>query len=146
MRCILLNPGPVSLSDTVRKAAVGNDLCHRESEYLELQEEVRQGLLDVYGCHPDLWASVLLGGSGTTALEAMLTSLPPRDAKLERKFGDEWREWSKGIPAMFPRGFNYRAHQDATWNYRQSMIRNGELVYTLFEVAAAVLLWYRAMA
>ena len=67
------------------------------------------------------------------------------DAKLERKFGDEWREWSKGIPAMFPTGFNYRAHQDATWNFRQSMFRNGELAYTLFEVAAAVLLWYRAV-
>lgn len=82
MRCILLNPGPVSLSDSVRKAAVSSDLCHREPEYFELQDEVRQGILDVYGCHTDLWASVLLGGSGTTALEAMLTSIPPRDAKL----------------------------------------------------------------
>mgnify|MGYP001827165525 CR=1 FL=1 len=82
MRCILLNPGPVSLSDAVRKAAVSNDLCHREPEYFKLQDEVRQGLLDVYGCHPELWASVLLGGSGTAALEAMLSSLIPRDAKL----------------------------------------------------------------
>ena len=82
MRCILLNPGPVSLSDSVRKAAVSSDLCHREAEYFELQDEVRQGILDVYGCHPDLWATVLLGGSGTTALEAMLSSLLPRSAKL----------------------------------------------------------------
>ena len=82
MRCILLNPGPVSLSDSVRKAAVSNDFCHREPEYLGLQDEVRRGILDVYGCHPDLWASMLLAGSGTTALEAMITSMPPRDAKL----------------------------------------------------------------
>jgi 2-aminoethylphosphonate-pyruvate transaminase len=82
MRCILLNPGPVSLSDAVRKAAVKSDLCHREPEYFQLQERIRQGLLDVYGCDADDWAAVLLGGSGTTALEAMLSSLLPRDARL----------------------------------------------------------------
>ena len=82
MRCILLNPGPVSLSDTVRKAAVASDLCHREPEFFELQDELRQGLLDVYGCTADEWAAIPLGGSGTTALEAMLTSLPPRDSRL----------------------------------------------------------------
>lgn len=82
MRCILLNPGPVSLSDAVRKAAVSNDLCHREPEYFELQDEVRQSLLDVYQCAPEHWAAVLLAGSGTTALEAMLSSLAPREARL----------------------------------------------------------------
>lgn len=82
MRCILLNPGPVSLSDAVRKAAVSSDLCHREPEYFMLQDRVRKGLLDVYGCGEETWASVLLGGSGTTALEAMLSSLLPRDARL----------------------------------------------------------------
>ncbi len=81
MRCILLNPGPVSLSDAVRKAAVSSDLCHREPEYFRLQDQVRRGLLDVYGCDEETWASVLLGGSGTTALEAMLSSLLPREAQ-----------------------------------------------------------------
>lgn len=82
MRCMLLNPGPVSLSDAVRRAAVSTDLCHREPEYQELQGEVRSGLLKVYDCDPAQWAAVLLGGSGTTALEAMLSSLLPRDACL----------------------------------------------------------------
>jgi len=82
MRYILLNPGPVSLSEGVRKAAVANDLCHREPEYFKLQDRVRQGILDVYGCDGAEWTSVLLGGSGTTALEAMLSSLLPRDARL----------------------------------------------------------------
>ena len=82
MRCILLNPGPVSLSDAVRKAAVSSDLCHREPEYSRLQDQVRKGLLDVYGCDEKTWASVLLGGSGTTALEAMLSSLLPRETRL----------------------------------------------------------------
>jgi 2-aminoethylphosphonate-pyruvate transaminase len=82
MRFILLNPGPVSISDGVRKAAVATDLCHREPEYFLLQDRVREGLLDVYGCKPQQWAAVLLGGSGTTALESMLASLVPRDARL----------------------------------------------------------------
>lgn len=67
------------------------------------------------------------------------------DHKLENIFGDEWREWSQNIPGMFPTSLRWRANQDATWNMRQSMLRNGELVYTLFEVGAAVLLWYRAV-
>jgi 2-aminoethylphosphonate-pyruvate transaminase len=82
MRAILLNPGPVSLSEAVRKAAVSDDLCHREPEFARLQDRVRGGLLEVYGCDPAIWAAVPLGGSGTTALEAMLSSLPGRDARL----------------------------------------------------------------
>jgi 2-aminoethylphosphonate-pyruvate transaminase len=82
MRYILLNPGPVSISDPVRKAAVASDLCHREPEYFALQDRIRNGLLGVYGCEATQWSSVLLGGSGTTALEAMLSSLVPRDARL----------------------------------------------------------------
>jgi 2-aminoethylphosphonate-pyruvate transaminase len=88
MRPILLNPGPVSLSEAVRKAAVRTDLCHREPEFFQLQDRVRAGLLDIYGIgqggsgSEGDWTSVLLGGSGTTALEAMLSSLLPRDARL----------------------------------------------------------------
>lgn len=82
MRYILLNPGPVSISDPVRKAAVATDLCHREPEYFALQDRIRNGLLDVYHCEGASWSAVLLGGSGTTALEAMLSSLVPRDAHL----------------------------------------------------------------
>jgi 2-aminoethylphosphonate-pyruvate transaminase len=82
MRYILLNPGPVTLSEAVREAVVSDDLCHREAEYFGLQDRIRSGLLAVYDCDPDLWSTVLIGGSGTAALEAMLSSLLPRDARL----------------------------------------------------------------
>jgi len=82
MRSILLNPGPVSLSEKVRKAAVSIDLCHREPEFLTLQNRLRSSLIDVYHCDRSHWTAVLLGGSGTTALEAMLSSLLPGDARL----------------------------------------------------------------
>ena len=68
------------------------------------------------------------------------------DSKLERIFGEEWRAWSRGVPAMFPTRLKWTANEDAEWNGRQSFIRNGELAYTVFEIAAAVLLWYRAVA
>jgi 2-aminoethylphosphonate-pyruvate transaminase len=37
---ILLNPGPVSLSERVRKALLRPDICHREAEFSELQTAV----------------------------------------------------------------------------------------------------------
>ena len=82
MRSILLNPGPVSLSEGVRRAVAKVDLCHREPEYFELQDEVINGLLDIYQCDPALWTAVLVGGSGTSAMEAMLASLLPQDANV----------------------------------------------------------------
>lgn len=68
------------------------------------------------------------------------------DRKLQELFGEEWQAWGTRTPAMFPTRLRWRANQEAEWNARQSFIRNGELAYTLFEVAAAVLLWFRAAA
>ena len=82
MRAILLNPGPVSLSPGVRKAAVAADLCHREPEYFTLQGRVLGKLTAVYGLDSDAWLTVALGGSGTTAIEAMFSTLLPREGRL----------------------------------------------------------------
>lgn len=79
---ILLNPGPVNLSDRVRKALLRPDLCHREVEFSQLQTRIREQLLQVYDLQDDAYAAVLLTGSGTAAMEAMVTSLVPRNGKL----------------------------------------------------------------
>ena len=79
---ILLNPGPVNLSDRVRKALLNPDLCHREVEFSQLQTRIRQQLLQVYNLPPEDWAAVLLTGSGTAAMEAVVSSLIPRNGKL----------------------------------------------------------------
>ena len=76
MKTILLNPGPVTLSKRVRDAMLRADLCHREPEFAQLQSRIRTKLLSVYDLDPDSWAAILLTGSGTAALEAMLTSVP----------------------------------------------------------------------
>jgi hypothetical protein len=68
------------------------------------------------------------------------------DRKLQDLFGEEWQAWGTRTPAMFPTRLRWQSNQDSEWNARQSLIRNGELVYTLFEAGAAILLWYRAVA
>jgi 2-aminoethylphosphonate-pyruvate transaminase len=74
---ILLNPGPVNLSQGVRKALLRPDLCHREPEFIKLQNSIRTDLLQIYKLSQKNWAAVLLTGSGTSAMEAMLTSMVP---------------------------------------------------------------------
>jgi aspartate aminotransferase-like enzyme len=40
---LLLNPGPVTLTERVRRSLLQADLCHRESEFYDLQDEARAG-------------------------------------------------------------------------------------------------------
>lgn len=82
MRSILLNPGPVSLSEGVRRAVTRVDLCHREPEFFKLQDQLIKDLLEIYQCDPAEWTAVLVGGSGTSAMEAMMASLLPQDASV----------------------------------------------------------------
>ncbi len=75
MSSVLLNPGPVNVSPRVRQAAFGGpDLCHREPEYSDLQESIRTLLNEVFGAPARDYAAVLLTGSGTAAVEAMIAS------------------------------------------------------------------------
>jgi 2-aminoethylphosphonate-pyruvate transaminase len=74
----LLNPGPVTLSERVRGALLRPDLCHREPEFAALQAAVRRGLAAVYPEAAADYSAVLLTGSGTAAVEAMVGSLVPR--------------------------------------------------------------------
>jgi 2-aminoethylphosphonate-pyruvate transaminase len=67
---VLLNPGPAVVTDRIHRAIAGPDLCHREPEYTDLFARVKAKLLRVGGV-PDDWAVVLIGGSGTAAMEAM---------------------------------------------------------------------------
>jgi 2-aminoethylphosphonate-pyruvate transaminase len=80
-RTCLLNPGPVNLTFRVRQALLGPDLCHREREFGELQEDVRERLSRVYPRAGESYTTVLLTGSGTSAVEAMVGSLVPRGGK-----------------------------------------------------------------
>jgi 2-aminoethylphosphonate-pyruvate transaminase len=79
---LLLNPGPVCLTERVRRSLLQPDLCHRESEFFDLQDETRQRLLQVYALDPAHWAAVLMSGSGTAAVESMVASLVPNTGRV----------------------------------------------------------------
>ena len=79
---LLLNPGPVTLSERVRRSLLQPDLCHREDEFYDLQDEARARLLAIHGLDPTAWTAVLLTGSGTAAVEAMIAALVPDDGRL----------------------------------------------------------------
>ena len=75
---ILLNPGPVNVSERVRQALLGPDICHRESECAELIHNIRTKLLHAFvpGAEAD-YTAIILTGSGTAAVEASVLSSVP---------------------------------------------------------------------
>jgi len=79
---LLLNPGPVNVTARVRQSLTQADLCHRESEFFDLQDEARERLLAVYALDPSQWRAVLITASGTGAVESMLASLVPGSGRV----------------------------------------------------------------
>ncbi len=79
---LLFTPGPLTTSQTV-KLAMLRDLGSRDETFLAAVREVRARLLALYGLsQAGGWEAVPLQGSGTYAVEAALSSLVPRGAKL----------------------------------------------------------------
>lgn len=72
-RTVLLNPGPVNVTDRVRQALLKPDLCHREKEFSDLMQSIRSKLVHAFGIQNDFDA-VLTTGSGTAALEMAVAS------------------------------------------------------------------------
>jgi len=101
---VLLNPGPANTSLRVRQALVGPDLCHREPEFFEVMRECRARLVRLAG-GGDAFAAVLLTGSGTAAVEAVVASAVPRGRGLlvvvNGVYGDRILRMARahGIPA-----------------------------------------------
>jgi 2-aminoethylphosphonate-pyruvate transaminase len=77
---ILLNPGPVNVSERVRRALLESEMCHREPEYAAVQGEARGLLRELFAPEHE---ALILAGSGTAAVEAAISScVPPRGRLL----------------------------------------------------------------
>ena len=63
------------------------------------------------------------------------------DGKLERIFGDEWREWSRSRRAVIPGRFRWADLKPGGWDTYQSLIRNGELPISLYLLSCGIWLW-----
>ncbi len=81
-RNILLNPGPATTTDTVKKAQLVPDICPREKEFADMMKEMRADLLKVVHASPDKYTSVLFCGSGTINIDVCINSLLPKDKKV----------------------------------------------------------------
>ena len=107
---LLLNPGPVSLTERVRRSLLQSDLCHREPEFFDLQDEARRRLLRVYGLDPAEWTAVLLTGSGTAAVESMLAALVPDDGRVLIVENGVYGERMSQIASRFGIGHGIATH------------------------------------
>ena len=72
-RNILMNPGPVNVTDKVRDAQLRGDLCHREPEFSELMGSIRNKLVQAFNIEQE-YTATLITGSGTAALEMAVSS------------------------------------------------------------------------
>jgi len=77
-RKVLLTPGPATTTDTVKYAQVVSDICPREKEFGALMLSVCIELTRIVA-NPDRYAAVLFGGSGTAAVESILSSVVGKD-------------------------------------------------------------------
>jgi 2-aminoethylphosphonate-pyruvate transaminase len=78
---ILFTPGPLNTRFDV-KSAMLHDVGSRDASFIELVAQIRSRLLDVAGVSHDAFASIPVQGSGTFALEAVISSAVPRDGLL----------------------------------------------------------------
>jgi 2-aminoethylphosphonate-pyruvate transaminase len=72
-KLILMNPGPVNVTDKVRDAQLQGDLCHREPEFSDLMGSIRKKLLQAFEIEQEYFAT-LITGSGTAAMEMAISS------------------------------------------------------------------------
>ena len=71
---ILLNPGPATTTDRVKHAQIVPDICPREKEFGEIMQFISNELTSFVG-DPDLYTTILFGGSGTAAVESVISSV-----------------------------------------------------------------------
>jgi len=78
---LLFTPGPLSTSKTVKQAMV-RDLGSRDAEFLSVVSRIRRRLLELVDLAQGSYEVVLMQGSGTFAVESVLSSVIPRSGRL----------------------------------------------------------------
>ncbi len=78
---LLFTPGPLTTSMTVKQAML-QDLGSRDFEFIELVKEIRSRLLEIGGVGDGGYEAIIMQGSGTFTLEAVVSSTVPQDGKM----------------------------------------------------------------
>lgn len=80
-RNILLNPGPATTTDTVKYAQVVPDICPREQKFGDIMEFISTELTK-FVANEQEYTTILFSGSGTAAVESILSSCVDQEAIL----------------------------------------------------------------
>jgi 2-aminoethylphosphonate-pyruvate transaminase len=78
---LLFTPGPLNTSEGVKRAML-RDLGSRDAEFLEVVRNIRRRLLELGQVAGGDYAAVMMQGSGTFAIESVISSVLPHDGKL----------------------------------------------------------------
>jgi 2-aminoethylphosphonate-pyruvate transaminase len=78
---LLFTPGPLTTSESV-KAAMLRDLGSRDREFLQVVRSIRKRLLAIGGATSGDYECVLMQGSGTFAIESVISSAVPKNGRL----------------------------------------------------------------
>lgn len=77
----LLTPGPLTTTEAVKKEMLF-DRCTWDDEYKSITQKIRKELLDIGNVHEEDYTAVLMQGSGTFAVESVITSTVGEKDKL----------------------------------------------------------------
>jgi 2-aminoethylphosphonate-pyruvate transaminase len=77
----LFTPGPLTTSRAVKQAML-RDLGSRDTEFIQTVRDVRQRLLKLADANDADYTTVLMQGSGTFGIEAVISSVIPPQGKL----------------------------------------------------------------
>ena len=78
---LLLTPGPLSTSTTVRRV-MQRDWCTWDKEYNALVQDIRSRLVALATTQTEQYSAVLMQGSGSFSVEAVLGSAIPQNGKI----------------------------------------------------------------
>ncbi len=71
----LFSPGPVMVREDVRNTLLHYDICHRSAEFERMFIDTQEKIKQLFNAD-DTYYSVIVSGSGTSANEAVLSSVP----------------------------------------------------------------------
>ena len=77
---VLFTPGPLTTSMAVKQAML-RDVGHRDFEFIQAIKDVRKKILEIGQVDGKGYEAVLLQGSGTYAVEAIISTGTPADGK-----------------------------------------------------------------
>ena len=77
----LLTPGPLTTTEAVKKEMLF-DRCTWDDEYKSITQKIRKELLDIGNVNEEDYTAVLMQGSGTFAVESVITSTVGEKDKL----------------------------------------------------------------